>query len=186
MWIYMRTIQMKTSNILLLADSWTLVGGNWWDIFIIKFQIKQRAVNWLSLRWDLADLKNVAGHGATAARPPGLLPVQIILTGRFWQRLPGHEVHHRGLARGQAQRRQRHVPVQEPALVYQSEYFCFGHLNIQKNNYKLIKINKTVHVYTHRFIFPLLRPVIKDKLCNVPGTLAWTEQILLGLAADQD
>ena len=93
---------------------------------------------------DLADLKNGAGHGSTAAGPPGLLPVQIVLTRGFWQRLPRDEMHHRGLPRGQPQRGQCYVPVEEPALVNQSEYFCFGHLKHEKISKNIIQQQKLI------------------------------------------
>ena len=54
--------------------------------------------------------------------------MEIVLTGGFWQRLPGHEVHHGGLAGGEPQGRQRHVAVQEPALVDQPQYLRLAHL----------------------------------------------------------
>lgn len=74
------------------------------------------------------DLEDVARQCSAAARPPCLLPVQIILTGGLGQAFPGHQVHHRRLARGQAQGGQGDVAVKEAALVDQSEDFCFGHL----------------------------------------------------------
>lgn len=45
----------------------------------------------------------------------------------LWQALPGHEVHDGGLAVGQPQRRQGHVPVQEAALVDQAEDLGAAH-----------------------------------------------------------
>ena len=54
--------------------------------------------------------------------------MEIVLTGGFRQRLPGHEVHHGGLAGGEAERGERHVAVEEPALVDQPEDLRFRHL----------------------------------------------------------
>ena len=39
---------------------------------------------------------------------------------------------------------------------------------------------------SYRFIFPLSRPVLKDKVCDVSSTLTRTEQILFGLPTHED
>jgi len=114
--------------------------------------------------YSVNTLEERAGHGAAAPGPPGLLPVQVVCTRGLGEALPGHEVHHGGLAGGEAERGERHVAVEEPALVDQPEDLRFR----------------------HRFFLPLWRPVIKDKLSDVPRTLTRTEQILLGLPAHED
>ena len=77
---------------------------------------------------DLEDLEDGAGHGAAAPGPPRLLPVEVVLTRGLGETLPRHKVHHGGLPGGQPQRGQRHVPVEEPALINQAENLSFGNL----------------------------------------------------------
>lgn len=110
------------------------------------------------------DLEDGAGHGAAAPGPPRLLPVEVVLTRGLGEALPRHEVHHGGFPGGQPQRGQRHVPVEEPALINQAENLSFG----------------------NRLFLPLWRPVIKHELSDVARTLAGTEQVLPGLAAHED
>jgi len=113
---------------------------------------------------DLEDLEDGAGHGAAAPGPPRLLPVEVVLTRGLGETLPRHQVHHGGLPSGQPQRGQRHVPVEEPALINQAENLSFG----------------------NRLFLPFWGPVIKHKLSDVARTLAGAEQVLPGLAAHED
>ena len=78
--------------------------------------------------YSVNTLEERAGHGAAAPGPPGLLPVQVVCTRGLGEALPGHEVHHGGLAGGEAERGERHVAVEEPALVDQPEDLRFRHL----------------------------------------------------------
>ena len=41
-------------------------------------------------------------------------------------------------------------------------------------------------IETYRLLLPLRRPVIKDKLCDVPRALTGAEKVLLGLPTHQD
>lgn len=50
-----------------------------------------------------SNLEDAAGHGSTTSRSAGFLPVEIVLTGWFWQTLPGYEVHHGGFPPRQSQ-----------------------------------------------------------------------------------
>ena len=76
-------------------------------------------------------LEDGAGHGTAAPGPPRLLPVEVVLTGGLGEALPRHQVHHGGLACGQPQCGERHVPVEKPALVNQAENLSFGNLKQQ-------------------------------------------------------
>ena len=88
------------------------------------------------------DLEDGAGHGAAAPGPPRLLPVEVVLTRGLGEALPRHEVHHGGFPGGQPQRGQRHVPVEEPALINQAENLSFGNLKREILNTWYVVIRK--------------------------------------------
>jgi len=67
----------------------------------------------------MTNLKNVAGAVAAAGGAARLLPVKVVLRGGLRQVLSGHKMHDGGLAGGQAEGGEGHVPVQKPALVDQ-------------------------------------------------------------------
>jgi len=106
---------------------------------------------------DWMSLKNGTRESPATAAPLPLLPVEVVLAAGLWETLPRHQVHHRSLPAGQPQRRQCHVAVEEPPLVYKSKDLSFG----------------------HRFILPLVWPVVEDILCNVPSASTGTEEELL-------
>ena len=81
-----------------------------------------------------SNLEDAARHGSTTSRSAGFLPVEIVLTGWFWQTLPGHEVHHGGFAPRQSQCWQCHIPVKKSPLVYQPQDLGFGHLQGEHND----------------------------------------------------
>ena len=112
--------------------------------------------------------------------------MEIVLTGGFRQRLPGHEVHHGGLAGGQPEGRQRHVAVQEPALVDQPRYLRLTHLqqvviDLTSTYYQRDEGDRhqdqfpTFKCITYRLLFPFRRPVVEHELRDVSRTFARTE-----------
>ena len=133
------------------------------------------------MKWS--HLKDAASHRSTTSRSASLLPVEIVLTGGLWQTLSGHKVHHRRLARGQAQCWQRHVPMKKSTLVYQPEDLGFRDLEWET---RLEVGGRRVTAWSHRLLLPLWRPVVKHELSDITSALTRTKQILLGLPANQN
>ena len=111
--------------------------------------------------YSVNTLEERAGHGAAAPGPPGLLPVQVVCTRGLGEALPGHEVHHGGLAGGEAERGERHVAVEEPALVDQPEDLRFRHLQQHTS-----ESGQAAHLLNIRRENTCLEQKLVDKLGN--------------------
>lgn len=168
----------SSKNILWFFRLWVNLDVNWTNVwrFLIRPSMciifvpgfSQPSNNALTLfeYWCIDDniLEDAARHGSTTSRSARFLPVEIVLTGWFWQTLPGYEVHHGSFTPRQSQCWQGHVPVKKSSLVYQPQDLSFR----------------------HRLILPLRGPVVKDKLCDISSALTGTKQILLRLPAYQN